>query len=55
MVCVGVSGPKHYATFRHFQHAPHTHLCIYISALFSVSSEKMVLSNEGSGLRSQLE
>ena len=52
MVCAGVSGPKHYATFRHFQHetpdAP-THLCIHITALFSVSLEKVVLSNEGSG------
>ena len=28
---------------------PHAHLCIYISALFSVSPEEMVLSNEGSG------
>ena len=37
------------------QTAPHTHRCIYISALFSVSPEKMVLSNEGSDVRSQLE
>ena len=37
------------------QTAPHAHLCINISALFSVSPEKMVLTNEGSGVRSQLE
>ena len=37
------------------QRAPHTHICIYISALFSVSPEQMVLSNEGSGVRFQLE
>ena len=37
------------------QTAKHSHLRIYISALFSVSPEKMVLSNEGSGVRSQLE
>ena len=37
------------------QTAPHTHLCIYISALFSISPEKMVLSNEGPGVRPQLE
>ena len=37
------------------QTAQHTYLCIYISALFSISPEKMVLSNEGSGVRSQLE
>ena len=36
-------------TFMKHQIAPHTYLCIYISALFSVSTEKMVLSNEGSG------
>ena len=30
------------------QTATHTHLCIYISVLFSVSPEKMVLSKEGS-------
>ena len=36
------------------QTTPHTHLCI-ISALFSVSTEKMVLkfSNEGSGVQFQ--
>ena len=55
----GGSGPKHYATLRHFQHetpdSPIHASCIYISALFSVSPEKMVLSNEGSGVRSQLE
>ena len=54
MVCAGVSGPKHYmyATFRRFQHeTPDSP----ISALFSVSPEKIVLSNEGSGVRSQLE
>ena len=34
------------------QTAPHAYLCIYISALFSISPEKMVLSNEGSGVRS---
>ena len=36
------------------QTAPYTHLCIYIFALFSVSPKKMVLSNEGSDVRSQL-
>ena len=53
MVCAGVSGPKHYATIRHFQHetpdspthaSMHLHICV-----FSISPEKMVLSNEGSG------
>ena len=57
MVCAGVSGPKHYATIRHFQHetpdSPTPHLCIYISALFSSSPGKMILSNEGSSVRSQ--
>ena len=38
--------------FRRFQHeTPDSP----ISALFSVSPEKIVLSNEGSGVRSQLE
>ena len=37
MVCAGVSGPKHYATIRHFQHetpdspthaSMHLHICV---------------------------
>ena len=58
-VCAGVSGLKHYATIRHFQHATpdsprhasmHLHICV-----ISIFPEKMVLSNVGSGVRSQLE
>ena len=37
------------------QTATHTHLCIYISSLFSICPKKMVLSNEGSSVRSQLQ
>ena len=59
MVCAGASRPKHNATIRHFQHetpnSPTPHLCIYISALFSISPEKMILSNEGSRVPSELE
>ena len=54
MVCAGVSGPKHYATIRHFQHetpdSPTPHLCIYISALFAISPEKMVTKAQAYGL-----
>ena len=44
MVCTGVSGPKHYATIRHFQHATpdnptHAPMHLHICVIFHIASE----------------